>query len=332
MTGTAVALLCLLVLLSERAAADPSELPPAFAFSYGEHETARSTAMGGALSALGSGTTAAFSNPAAMALSKIYHIEAVGQFTPEAARQVYGGIIVDTTRVVAGGISVVGGFIDPDGIDRSFIDVRLPLSLSISDRLSIGLTGRYLNLDQEGLGPLGDSRASGGLLDPDDAPTGRDALLNTLTFDAGLNVSITDGLRIAAVGHNLTYPDNGLLPTVVGGGIGYGTEDFSVEIDAVADLTSWGEPTPRLMVGGEYLIADRFPIRLGYRYDGLDLAASGVDTSSHALAAGVGYIDPRFSVEAAVRRTLVGPSATMIGVSLAYFLESTGLVNIPPPE
>jgi hypothetical protein len=49
---------------------------------------------------------------------------------------------------------------------------------------------------------------------------------------------------------------------------------------------------------------------------------------SHAISGGFGYIDPRFSVEASVRRTLAGPSATTIIVGIAYFLESSGLISV----
>ena len=77
------------------------------------------------------------------------------------------------------------------------------------------------------------------------------------------------------------------------------------------------------MVGGEYLIANHFPARLGYRFD--------QGPNSHALSAGFGYIEHRFSVEAAVRRTLVGPSATTIVLGVAYFLESSGLAPIERP-
>ena len=50
----------------------------------------------GAVRALGNGTTALFSNPANMALSRLYHIEALGQFTPEATRVLGGASVVDS--------------------------------------------------------------------------------------------------------------------------------------------------------------------------------------------------------------------------------------------
>ena len=304
------------------AAAEPSELPPQFAYNYGETDTPRSAAMGGALRALGSGTTAPFLNAANMGLTRAYHIQALGQFTPEAARQNYGGAIIDSTRRFSGGVTVVGGFMDPDGIDRSHLDLRIPLAFAISDAVHVGMSGRYLMLDQEGLGPLGDSLASGGLYDPEDTPNGREALVNTVTFDAGLTIAATEGLHISVAGHNLSYPDNGLLPTLLGGGIGYGTDDFSIEVDGVADFNSYNEVSPRVMAGGEYLVANQVPIRLGYRFD---LLAGSGESQSHAICAGAGYLDPRFGVEVGVRRTLAGPSATTIVVGFSFYLESLGI-------
>jgi opacity protein-like surface antigen len=299
-----------------QAHADPSDLPASFGYNYGEIETTRSAAMAGAARALGNGTTAPFMNPATMAMAQLYHIEALGQWTPEAERQVYGGVIVDSTRRLSGSVALVGGFVDPDGADRSYLDLRVALAFLIAKPFSVGLTGHYLNLQQDGLGPLGFSRASGGLLDPEDPPLGRDAIVNTMSFDAGVNIQLHFGIS----GQNLSFPDNAFLPTVLGGGVGYGAEDFSVEVDGLADFNSWSAITGRVMAGGEYLIADRFPVRLGYRFD--------QGAMSHAVSSGVGYIDPRFSVEASVRRTLVGPSATMIFVGIAYFLESSGLISI----
>jgi len=300
------------------ASAEPSVLPTAFAYNYGETETARSAGMGGALTALGAGVNAPFVNPAAMGLTRSYHISALGQFTPEAARQLYGGAIVDSTRKWSGGMSVVGGFMDPDGINRSQVDVRLAVAMAISKSFHLGVSGRYLNLDQEGVGPLGSSRASGGLVDPED-PGGRNALVNTLTFDAGLVIRATDALHFGVVGRNLSYPNNGLLPTVVGGGVGYGTNDFSIEVDGLVDITSYSKPNPRAMAGGEYLLVDRVPLRLGYRFDLLN--GSGFEPS-HQVTGGMGYLDKRFGVDASVRRTVAGPSATTVVVTLSYFVDA----------
>jgi opacity protein-like surface antigen len=295
--------------------------PPRFGFNYGETDTPRSGAMGGALRALGGANTAHYLNPANMGITRLYHIQALTQFTPEVGRHLYGGAIVDSTRRLSGGVSFIGGFQDADGIDRSHLDARISLAFAITNRFHLGLSGRYMNLDQEGVGPFGNSRASGGLVDPDD-PAGRESLVNTVTFDAGMTIKATDELHIGVSGQNLSYPNNGILPTTVGGGIGYGTRDFSVEVDGVADFNSWPEISPRVMAGGEYLLANHFPIRVGYRFD--LLAGSELDPS-HQVSGGLGYVDTSFGVEASVRRTVAGPAATIILVGVSIHLESFGV-------
>jgi hypothetical protein len=307
--------------------AEPSKLPPSFAYNYGESETARSAAMGGALHALGSSVTAPFLNPANMGLTRVYHLQAQGQVMPEAGKQLYGGTIVDSSRRLSGGVSFVGGSVDPDGLDRNIVDARIAVAFAVTRRVHLGFTGRYLNLTQEGLGPLGTSRASGGLLDPDNQPSGREALVNDVSFDAGLTVLVGGGVHIAGFGHNLSYPDHGFLPTVVGGGVGYGGQNLSIEVDGVANLTSYSKPSPRVMAGAEYLIGGRVPLALGYR---LDLLEPDLLSPSHQLSAGVGYVNRRVSARLAVRRSVAGPSATGIYLSLAYHLESTGTVHIQP--
>jgi hypothetical protein len=301
-----------------------ADTPVPFGFNYGEVETTRALALAGAMRAAGNATTAPFMNPANMTLSRVYHIEALATVVPEFGRQVYGGVIVDSiTNRLAGGIAVTGGFLDlgdaATSLDRSWIDVRLALAYPIADVFNIGIGGRYLKVTQDGLGPLGDSKASGGLKDPEG--DGRLSLMNLPTFDAGVSVKIADLLVIGASGQNLTYPNNGMMPTTFGGGIAVATRDFTIEADGNADFNSYENPTARVMAGGEYLLLDHVPLRLGYRYD------QGAD--SHALSGGVGYIAREFMIEASVRRTLVGPEATTMVFQVGYFLESSGLTASP---
>ncbi len=294
-----------------------ADAPSTFAFNYGETETTRAAAMAGSMRAAGNGTTGVYMNPATMASTRVYHIEAQAQVTPEFGRHVYGGTIVDSvTSKLAGAFAVNGGFMDGDGVDRSWIDVRLGLAYPISDAFSVGFGGRYMKIVEDGLGPLGESKASGGLRDDGG---GRFAMENLPTFDAGVAVRAGDILRIGVAGQNLSYPNHGLMPTTFGGGLAVATNDFTIEVDGVADFNSYEEIAARVMGGGEVLIADSVPIRLGYRFD------QGAE--SHAISGGIGYLGREFSIEGAVRRTVVGPEATMMVFSVAYFLESSGLAR-----
>lgn len=306
-----------LLSMPQRATAQ-SKLPAPLLTNESENETPRSAAFGGGMRAWGSDTTAMFQNPANLAETPAYHIQGLVQLIPEAARQAYGGVIMDSiTNKLSGGVSVVGSFVDPDGINRTTLDVRLGLAYPITNRFLVGLGGRYLRATQLGGGVLGESVVSGGLVDSE--TDSRFPFIDTVTFDAGLTIKATEGIAISFVGQNLTFMNNGVLPVLVGGGLGYSGSGFTIEADGIADLNSWGAPTARINAGAEYAIGERFPIRLGYRWD------QGAE--SHSLSGGLGYVTKEFSIEASVRRALNETGPTTVVIGLAYHLESSGLVK-----
>jgi hypothetical protein len=171
--------------------------------------------------------------------------------------------------------------------------------------------------------PSTPSYASAGLPDT--------AIVDNITFDAGITVKPSDALFIGVLGSNLTNQGNGFQPLMLGGGVGYGTNDITAEADVVADFTTFTKADGssrtnwRAMLGFEYLAADHYPLRIGYRYD--------QNQGMHAISAGVGYIDPQFSADIGLRRTVAskdpfGPVTTIV-IDLQYFLESTGITRSP---
>jgi len=142
-----------------------------------------------------------------MALARVYHMEALAAYSPEAKRQTYGLAIVDSvlnSSHVAGGLGGTWSEFDPSGIHRTWTDVRGALALPLGEHLSLGGTVRWLHVNQDrGVGPFRASYASDG---------DNGALFNAVTLDAGATVSLLDGLRIAVVGHNLTNPGTALAP------------------------------------------------------------------------------------------------------------------------
>lgn len=306
--------------------AEETKLLPAVAHAYGEYDTPRSLAMGGALRALGNGTTAIFFNPANMPLTRLYHIDASGILRPEATRAIGTATAIDSitsSTKVAGGAAFSVGLEDPKGLNRTFTDFRSAVAYPIADKVFIGLGFRYLRMIQDGFVPLDQtplkrySPVSGGLLQ---AQAQRDPFVDTWTLDAGITVRIGQSLHIGVVGQNLTHPGHTLLPTTVGGGIGYGNKDFSIEVDGLVDFDSWTTVTGRFMGGGEYLVAHKVPLRIGYQYD------QGANV--HSVSGGVGYVSTEVGVELGVRRTLSTTiNATTIGLSLTYHLESSSLLS-----
>lgn len=315
----AAAITTAIVVAPRLASADPSSTTIEQGYDLAEIQHPRSIAMAGAQQAWGGSTTAIFLNPANLPLYRVYHLEALAAFGPEARRQSYGAAIADSsTSRLAGGFGGTWSQMDPDGIKRQWADLRLTLAYPLGDRLSLGLTGRYLRLSQRtGAGPLGASLASDG--------TSGDPIFNAFTFDAGLAAAVTEQIRIGVSGRNLTVPDTGLAPTVLAGGIGYSNQTFTVEADSHLDFTTYGSVRSRAMIGAEILAADRFPLRAGYRYD--------AGTKAHAVSLGTGYVDRQFSIEVGGRRDVVADHpSTVIGVGLRLFIGGAGTNQADQPD
>ena len=298
------------------AAAEPSKLPPEAGFQGGEIETGRTGALAGATRAIGADISGHFANPANVAASRVYHLGALVTIAPEAKRQSYGAAMSDSvtnSRGIAGAVSGVYTIQDSGGLSRKATDARFTLAFPMSEKLFVGVTGKYLKLRQDGLGPLGQSYASGGRKG--------EAIVNGFTFDAGLSAHPVDLLWVGLVGTNLTATGDGYRPLGASGGVGIGTRVFNIEGDVAADFTTYDKTTLRYMGGAELLAADSFALRGGYRFDQGD--------KSHAISGGFGYVDPAFSFELSLRRTISPYTSTMIFLGVTYFLESTGLTRAP---
>jgi hypothetical protein len=291
--------------------AAPSSTSIEQGYELGEIQHPRSIAMAGAQQVWGGSTTAVFVNPANLPLYRVYHLEALAAFTPEARRQSYGGAVVDsTTSRLAGGFGGTWSQMDPDGIRRQWTDLRLTLAYPLSDRFHLGATGRYLRVNQGTTrGPFGASLASDG--------TTTEPIVSEFTFDAGAAVAITEQFRFALSGRNLTAPGTGLMPLGLAGGLGWSNQIVTAEANTLVDFTTFGSARMRMMAGGEVLLADRVPLRAGYRYD------AGMKT--HAIGLGAGYVDRRFSIEVGGRRDVVADHpATTIAVGIRLFIDSGG--------
>jgi hypothetical protein len=257
-------------------------------------------------------------NPANLPLARVYHIETLAAVLPEAQRQTYGGAIVDSvlnSSRISGGVGGAWSQMDGNGTHRVWSDVRSALALPLGDYVAVGITGRWLRVDQAtGSGPLGHSLASDG------TPSG--PVFNALTFDAGATASLGESLRIALAGHNLTNPGTALAPLTATAGVGYGTQTFALEADGLLDFSTYQSTRGRIMFGGEIFIAERYPLRVGWRYD--------TGTRLHTPSIGLGYVDPRWSVEVAGYHDWTSEhAATMCVLSLRYFYDPTGTAGAP---
>jgi opacity protein-like surface antigen len=308
--------MCVCLFGATEARAEPSEVDPTIGYNYGEIETARHAATAGAQRATSTSIGALFVNPANIAVGEVYHLGVLAQIWPEAKRQSYGAAASDSLvskSELAGAAGATYNVQDSDGIDRQWTDLRFAMAYPFSNSLFLGAGGRFVWLEQTGPGPLGTSLASSGL--------SGEQIVKQWAFDAGVTVKPTPELSLSLVGQNLNSPNIGFMPTTVGGGIGYGVQEFGIEVDAVADFTTWEDTAVRAMLGLESLLAGQYALRGGYRYD--------QGTGDHALAMGFGYVAREFQAELGARRTLGDQAVTALVVSFTYHLETTGFEPAP---
>ncbi len=288
-------------------------------------------AFGGAQSALGASTTAIYDNPANLASSRVYHFEGIVGFSPESNRQSYGGGIADSStnqlaarpagtdaaNGLAGGIAGTWSTMDPSGINRQWTDMRLALAYPVLANLFVGLTGRYLQVNQAvSTGPFAQNSPT---MPPDVVSDGTSTqgLASIFTFNAGVTYRPVKALSLGIVGQNLTNPGRPIAPTTLAGGVGLNVDIVAVEIDSLVDFTTYESPRGRFMGGAEVFLFDRLAVRAGYRID------TGQKTQS--LCGGLGWIDKHFSVEASIRQDVVSDHPnTMLVFGFRYFYDYNG--------
>jgi hypothetical protein len=257
--------------------------------------TARVMALGGGGHAIAQSTSALYVNPAAMSQTRVYHVDSSVLWDPSQGRWSFGGAIVDSTRTVGAGLAYHYSLLDGDTRNH---DVRVALGVTLTEGVSLGVTGRYIDY-------TGVPTANGV----------RGTEFSGFTVDAGLSLKPWSWLALGITGYSLSNPDTALSPLAIGGGIGIIPVDtLHIVADTFWDMASFADGPRARWSGGVEFLASRVPLRIGYTYDGVRL-----DHAVHLVTAGLGYIDQMFAVEASMRQEVSGGSQTTLLLNLRYF-------------
>ncbi len=260
-------------------------------------EGARPTGMGGAYTAVGTGASGMYHNPAGIATARMYAIAGTYAYTP--AGNLLNASIVDSKTnpniAAQAGYSYLIGH--DDARDPSGHDIRLALAVpALPERVSIGLSGRYLILERDGT-----------------------EFARGFTLDAGFLFQIVESFHAGLVGKNLIdicqQPERcrGAVPMNVGAGVAYGkTTPFHISADFVADIGSRPEGVAyEIDAGAEYMIGGSFPIRAGYRHRTLQ--------DSHRVSAGFGWRESRFGLDAGANMDLADPASVTVSTTASVY-------------
>lgn len=250
-------------------------LIPSWASAQMFTEGTRSAGMGEAYTAIATGTGGIYHNPAGIARSVMYSIDATFEYSP--AGSVLNAAVVDSKTnpaISAGaGYSYFFGRDEAEGLTGH--DIRLALALPVvPDRISLGVGGRFLIVNADDL-----------------------QVLHGITLDAGVLVKATEGLHIGVAGKNLIDQcDNeaclNIAPTIISAGFAFGSDiGLLASGDVGFNLTSAEDVKLEYSVGLEYL-AVVVPIRAGFnRIEATDqsLLTFGAGWRSKAAGFDIGY-------------------------------------------
>jgi len=260
-------------------------------------ESARGIALGTGVRATAVSTSALAYSPGALALGNLYHIEGNIDYIGVGDAVALGGGVVDSSTSKLGAGIGLRGFLSGDG-GYDGLDGRLGLGLGLSDAFALGLAGRYITLSTEQM--VGDETESY-------------TLAQGFTLDASLRVTPTAGLQIDIAALNFVDLEDAEVPVTIAGGLAFAASDaFSLGADVLVDVSTF--ENPELILGGglEFLVGNSVPLRGGYRGD--------LARETHAITAGVGYVDAQVGFDIGLRQNVAGDKETRVMAAMRYFV------------
>lgn len=272
-------------------------------------QDARGLGMAGALRASAGSVGALYLNPATMSMARLYHINMKYQYTGRDDLHNGGVQIVDsiTSHRLAAGVGVDHlRAVDPHRDFKAW-DVRLALSTGIANMFFLGLTGKYLRVEND----LGKSHRG---------PNGPPALdasgslqANGFTFDAGAALRLGSLVSLGVTGYNLTRPNTVYAPLQLGMGVGVDIRQMlHIEANTVFDFTSYAETGYELSVGAEFFVAGAVGLRAGYRHD--------FYFDINQIALGAGYNGQRVGLDLAYQQDIEYRDRFRLAFSLRIFI------------
>ncbi|MBN2716745.1 MAG: hypothetical protein JXX14_12905 [Deltaproteobacteria bacterium] len=255
----------------------------------------RMLAMGGALRASNSNTSAVYLNPAAMGMSHVYHLNVKYQYTGLDNLHNGGIALVDsiTHQVLSAGLSLDYLRSNKEATDFESWDGRLAGGLNIREVFFLGITGRYLrasqNVSGSARGPEGMALSA--------FPRNDTVQANGFTMDLGMAARAGDIVSLGLVAYNITNTGTLYAPFQLAGGISALIKNmWLLETDLVADFGSYSNTAMELQLGTELILKEQFSIRGGFDRE------FHFKVNSYSL--GFGYSTTRFAIDLGYRQDI----------------------------
>lgn len=266
-------------------------------------ESARGLALGTGMRASAMSTSALAYNPAALVLGRVYHIEGLVDYMADLKTVALGGAVVDSsTSRLAAGFALRGMLSGQGGMGG--IDGRLGLAFPFSDAISIGLTGRYMAVNQDQVSPT-------------DMMLHSVRLAKGFTLDSSLRIAPLPNVQLDVSAYNLLRLSGDLAaayaPFILGGGLAIGIADIAnIGADVLVDMTSYSSAATIFGGGVEVFAGAAIPLRFGYNYD--------VKRIQHTLSFGIGYTDRAVGFDLSLHQDIGGFGDTRVAGAFRIYV------------
>ncbi len=262
----------------------------------------RSLSMGGAHRGLGTSNDTLYLNPAGTAVVKRYAVELHYGYSPfDAISRMNVSAVDSKSGPVAGALGYTHEKSDAQDGDVGLNRFYLGLGYAITPALALGMTGRYLK------GTYRDELLG-------------DQKIEQYNADLGAIAMISEALTLGVVYQNVRPSDDErLMPPSLGFGLGVGGEGLALAADLVIDRAKGADNALSYHVGGEYLAAQSFPVRLGYSRQPF-VRRTGKEAQENLLSAGVGWATPGGSLDVGVYQSLERAKNWSLLAAFKFFL------------
>lgn len=261
-------------------------------------EGARPAGLGQAYTAVSTGATGIFHNPAGIARATMYSLEGAFEYTPNGS--VLNAAVMDskTNPDLGAGVAYSYFLGRGDSSDVSGHDIHLALALPVlPDRISLGIGGRWIIAKADGV-----------------------QTINQPTVSAGALFRLSDIFHLGLAAKNLIDVCDedelcgGVAPTLIAFGASVGNEtNFLLSSDLEVDLTSNPDSAAiNVDAGAEYMVGEIVPVRVGYQHKGVD--------ARNFVTGGVGWRSNRAGVDAGVRIDVADASNFYAVASFSLYL------------
>lgn len=274
---------------------------------YEEFVGVRSSSMGSAHRGLGTSNDTLYLNPAGMAITQRYSIDAIYGYSKLNDLNRFNASIVDSkSGRIAGGVGLTHTRGDEAGLDPRLNRFHGALAYAITPELALGLNVKHLR----------------GSLATLPAPIVPDEHNEVRVWNGDIGVM----LRLGSVGLGLVYQnalnvdDNDKLftPRTFGGGVGFSQSNVTLTGDVVAERRD-DSTELSFGLGGEYFVLDAIALRLGYR---LAPVAENTTTANdeNIISGGFGYITRKGAIDLGALQSLDRNENWQLIGSLRLFL------------